>query len=233
MTLNDALTLVIAAAAVVASGLAIWISRGVDKRAARSALTELTVRVNDAELTFTQGPQDQNRFLGDQKHYLDSLKLEVLIRQADELKKRLGRGFPEWVGITLAQALEALALYWWADAYWETAAKTKDPYFRAWTISIWALALWSRGDRVRAWDMTIQSLEGLNKKDANTYYQRGDICITFAKYVENDPLDEDHPASYWFDQAEKEFSQIPESDRRREWNVDRVKELRKPAESQN
>jgi hypothetical protein len=214
MSTNDILTAVLAVAAlaaVAATLLGFRISNGIDRRAARSALTELTIQVSTKAAKYAKLTD------GDAK-YLRALELEVLLREADGLADRLGNRFPESVGITLAQALEEMVDYWWADRYWEKAATTDDLCFRAQTISYWAIAVWKRGERQRAWIMTTQALESLAEQSSNAHIVRGSICVGFASWVKAAETDKlkglndtqiAHGASYWFSLAEEEFQQIP------------------------
>ena len=202
MSFNDVVTAIIAAAAVGASLLALWINNSVDKRAARSALTDLTVRVNQKSAAY-------ERILDESRKYKAGLELEVLLRHADELVARLGRKFPESVGITLAQALELVGDSWWADRYWELAATTKDHYFRAYTISYWANALWSRGDHDAAWAKMDELPAVLTEKTTYARIVRGDSYLAMGKLVAATPR-RAQLASYWFGLAGKEYDEVPD-----------------------
>jgi hypothetical protein len=219
MSTNDVLTLIVAAAAVGASVVAILINNSVNKRAARSALTELTIRVSKKVADYQQLDENADK-------YLPSLELQVMIRQADDLVDQLGRRFPESIGITLAQALELVAADWWADRYWQMASTTKDRYFRAYTVSYWAIAIWRRGQRLPGWDMTETALAGLTEQSPEAHIVRGDICLLMGNWVKTDGLDEAHPASYWFEKADNEYKAIPVTDLRRGWSLDRVAQAR-------
>ncbi len=198
MSLNDVLTIIVATAAVGASLLALWINDSVDKRSARSALTELTVRVNQKAAVY-------ERIRNADKQYKALLELTVLLRQADELVDRLGRHFPESVGITLAQALELLGNSWWADRYWALAATTPDPYFRVYTVSYWANALWARGEHEAAWAKMDEVPALLKDRSPYGRLVRGDNYLAMGKLVASEPPDDARPASHWFNLARQEY----------------------------
>ena len=156
LSLNDVITAAIAVAAVTVPAVAVYITVNSNQRAARSALTELTLKI--AEKAKKYGPIEDKSSSEAYDLYLDII---VLARQADDLVRQLRSKFPESVGITIAQALELVNEWWYADHYWGLACETADPLFRARTTSFWAFALFTRGELERGRAKAEQAARGL------------------------------------------------------------------------
>ena len=117
MSVNNVVTAMLALGAIVVSVVALWINRQVDRRATRSALTDLALRVSEQVAAYEKlSPQSE------QESFRRKLDIEVLIRQADSLMQQLGTLRPDSVAVSLAQALESVQDFWWADIYWGQAA---------------------------------------------------------------------------------------------------------------
>lgn len=198
MSANDVVTAILAFGAIAVSVVALVINSIAGRRAARSALTDLTLKVGKKAAAFRQ-LQD-----GDDKYY-PSQEIEVLIRQADYLieQQLRGKSFPESIAVTLAQVLEWLNDPWWADKYWAKAATVQDPYFRATTLGYWGLALWDRGEHKRGDEKTREAVAALTLQSTEAYIVRGDICLHMASC---DPA--------WFARARQEYQRIPMDDER-------------------
>jgi tetratricopeptide (TPR) repeat protein len=196
---NDIVTAALAFAAIVVSVVGYVINNTVSRRAARSSLTDLTIKVHDKAEAYRKVTDQSQK-------YPRAQELEVLMRQADFLMKQVGNDYPEAICIIFAQTLELIADYWWADKYWEAATHSDDPYYRAMTICYWALALMDRGQRQPARDKAEEALSGLRIDSIDAYIVRGDICRLMGKA--------DYTDESWFRRAQKEYEHIPEEDGR-------------------
>lgn len=204
MSVNNVVTAMLALGAIVVSVVALWINRQVDRRATRSALTDLALRVSEQVAAYEKlSPQSE------QESFRRKLDIEVLIRQADSLMQQLGTLRPDSVAVSLAQALESVQDFWWADIYWGQAA-TSDLFRRAITIGYWGLALLYRGDPERASLKTQEAVKGLISEEIDAYIVRGNILASMGE-GEGDS----ESSTYWFDLAQEQFNHIPVSDTRR------------------
>lgn len=229
MSANDIVTAVLALGAVLVSVVALVINGITGKRAAVSALTDLSLKVSKRAAAYTDLPEGS----GEQFHKAQDI--EVLIRQADYLVQQLRPRFPsagarlhslsarvpaltslfrsprprfpETVAITLAEALERVVDPWWADNYWLIAAATDNPYFRAKTISYWGLALWDRREYERSRGKTQEAAEGLILQTTDAYIVRGNIYLQMG-------MKEPDSAYDWFGRARQEFGKIQEAERK-------------------
>lgn len=200
LSLNDIVTAAIALAAVAVPAVAIYLGVATSRRAARSSLTELTLRIGEKAAGYNNASDTW-------AVYLD---IWVLARQADDIRKQLRNKFPESVGVKIAQALELGNDWAYADRYWELASQTADPMFRAKTRSFWALAVFWRGEKDRGRKMTEDAVEGLTLSSVDADVFRGD---TYRFMGEKDP----RYALSWFTKASAEFDKIPVTDGRRQW----------------
>lgn len=202
ISVNNLVTAMLAFGAIVVSVVALWINRQVDRRATRSVLTGLA-------LTVSKQVSDYEK-LGDDRQELFRRKLdiEVMVNQADSLMQQLGKLCPDSAAVTLAQALEAVQDYWWADQYWKQASHARGPYRRAITIGYWGMALFFRGDQTRARLKTHEAVHFLVMQSTDAYLVRGHI------YLAMGALDM-ASASDWFELARREFSKIPNGDDQR------------------
>ena len=243
MSLNDLVTAILALAAVLVPFAALVISDAVDKRAARSTLTDLAVKINqkaaayDKLLAATESAQaaaDRVQNKGNDDLYTSVKELEMLVGQADFLVNRLKPGvitgwiplvgrrprYPSSVAITLAQALESAEDPWWADRYWKIGIETRDPHERAWAYTYWAVALCGRYEYKCARKEIAEGLKGFTSEAADAYIFRGDIYATII------PFDPDN--SEWSADALREYRAIPKNDEQyktAEARIKRVKDM--------
>jgi hypothetical protein len=201
LSLNDVVTAAIALAAVAVPLVALYIGAAASRRAARSSLTELTLRIGEKAAKFDADAPTAFALYTD---------IWVMAREADDIRTQLRNKFPESVGVKIAQALELGNDWTYADRYWELASQTADPMFRARTMSFWALALFTRGDQERGRSMTKAAVEGLTLTSVDAAVFRGD---TYRYMGERDP---EH-ALRWFTMAKERFEAIPASDGRLQW----------------
>ena len=169
MSINDLVTAIIAVAAVAVPLAALLISRAVDKRSARSTLTDLAVKINEMATSYAKlqsetgsakATEDYARTKGTDDLYMLCTEIEMLVGQADFLVFQLepGRAI-RWIPpvarrphyawsipITLAQALESTDDPWWADRYWKMSVRTSNQHVRAWAFCYWTMALCNRGE---------------------------------------------------------------------------------------
>jgi hypothetical protein len=199
VSVNDIVTAALAFAAIVVSVVGYLINNIVGRRAARSSLTDLTIKVHDKAEEYKK-VKDQSQ------KYPRAQELEVLLRQADFLMKQVGNDYPEAICIVFAQTLELISDYWWADKYWAAATHSDDPYYRAMTISYWALALMDRGQGRQAREKAEEALSGLKIDSIDASIVRGDICRLMGKA--------DYTDQTWFTRARKEYEDIPSEDGR-------------------
>ncbi len=208
MSLNDVVTALLAAAAVAVPIVALMISNHADQRATRSTLSDLTVKINKATAEYQS--------LGDVDKYAPMREIEMLVRQAEYLTERLTTRilkrtqFPKpLVATTLAQALEAVSDYWWADTHWReaTSASGQDPYSRARAFGYWAAALCYRGQAERGKELVDRALSALVSDTADACIVKGEIYMSMA------PWDK-AVAGDWLDKARNEYGSIPQADER-------------------
>jgi hypothetical protein len=203
MSVNDIVSAALVVVGLIVSGAALMISNAVDKRSIRDALKDLAVKVNE------QAAEYQADKLNDAEQFRLSLEIQVLVRQADYLMHRLRSNFSEPVAVTLAEALELIREFWWADIYWRKATATKDRYVRAKTFSYWGLALLGRGEWQHAGEVTEEAVEILSPPSMDDYIVRGDIYRAMAKW--------DHARTdYWLSKAQEQYQHMPAGDHRRE-----------------
>ena len=227
MSVNDILTLVIALAAVAVSVVAIVINNAVDKRAARSALTDLAVKVGKKTKLYQE---HQNEIEADKEKgqsvrskeddlYARMKEIETLVGQADFLVYRLKLGvfarhvpqlarkpqYPASVAVTFAQALEAVSDPWWADRYWDIAVQTDDEHFRALTYKYWAMALCGRNEYQRGRSKAYEAYGVIASQSAADCIFRGDMCAAMMDFdVER--------AECWRYVALEEYGKVAEKD---------------------
>jgi hypothetical protein len=199
MSTNDIVTATLVGAGIIVSIVALMINNGVDKRSIRNTLKDLAVQVNE------QAAKYQLHKENDTEQFRLSLGIQVLVRQADFLMGRLRSRFSEPIAVTLAEALELIKEFWWADTYWRKATATKDRYVRATTLSYWGLALLGRGEWVHAGELAEEAVQTLQSQSTDDYIVRGDIYRAMGKW--------DHPRmDYWLTKAHKQYEKIPEDD---------------------
>jgi hypothetical protein len=207
---NDILTLAVAAAAVAVPLVALFISNHADRRAARSALTDLSLKIS--ERTAAYDDLDANN------RFAPSREIEMLVLQAEYLMQSLTTRrrvlFPESsVATTLAMALDKINDFWWSDKHWQKAAETADAYFRVLICSYWGAALIRRRALTQGRDIVDKALEKLPTDAADTSNAtetciiRGDICLSMA---ESDNAE----AGKWLARAKTEYGNIPQDDDR-------------------
>jgi hypothetical protein len=204
MSVNDILTLVIALAAVAVSVVALVISNAVDKRATRSALTDLAVKAGKKTKLYQEQQdeieagkvqeEDVSRKRNDL--FVRMKEIETLVGQADFLVYRLKPGifarriprlahrpqYPASVAVTFAQALEAVSDPWWADRYWDIAVQTDDEHFRALTYKYWAMALCVRSERQRGRRKAYEAYSVIQSQAAAECIFRGDMCAAMIDF---------------------------------------------------
>ena len=203
MSANDIVSAALVFAGLVVSTVALIINRAVDKRAVRNALKDLAVKVNK------QAAKYQIRDGNHSEQLRLSLEIQVLIRQADYLMGRLHSEFSEPVAVTLAEALELIQEYWWADIYWNKATNTKDCYIQAKMYSYWGMALLGRGESKHSGEMIEKAVKTVSPQSPDDYIVSGDIYRTMAKW--------DHPRmDSWLTKAQTEYQHVPVGDHRRE-----------------
>jgi len=240
MSLNDLVTAVLALAAILVPFAALIISDAVDKRATRSTLTDLAVKINqkaaayDKLVTTTESAkvaEDYARTKGSSDLYTRVKELEMFAGQADFLINRLRPGavtrwipllgrrprYPWSITITLAQALESAQDPWWADRYWRMSIETHDPHERAWAYTYWAMALCNRLEYKCARDKVIDGLRGFTSREADACIFRGDA------YAALIPFDPDN--SEWSTDALREFGSIPDTDEQYRTAQDRIERV--------
>jgi hypothetical protein len=218
VSVNDIVTWVLGAGAVVVSIVALLINNVVDKRATREALKNLVMQVSEQCIKY------QTLSLDDRMRFRLSLEIQILVRQADYLMARLGTQFSESCAVTLAQALELIQEFWWADTYWRKATATKDRYFRAKTFSYWGLALLARGEWVHGGELTEEAVGLLSPPSTDDYIVRGDIYRAMAQW--------DNPRTdYWLTKAQEQYQGIPAADHRHEMYMNLITEAHAKADS--
>jgi tetratricopeptide (TPR) repeat protein len=207
VSVNDVLTLIVAAAAVVVSVAAIITSDGIDKRATRSALTDLMLKISKRVAAYEEVSAD--------KKFSAMREIETLVLQAEFLIQRLTTRrrrvlYPQSsVDATLAMALDTANDFWWSDKYWASAVKTAQGPFKVITTSYWGTALYYRGARKKARDVVDQALQELPSDNTDNCIAKGDACLTMAKW-------DKEQAVRWLDQARRSYESIPENDDRRQ-----------------
>jgi hypothetical protein len=237
MSLNDLVTAILALAAVLVPFAALIISDAVDKRAARSTLTDLAVKINQkaadydklmAKTESAKAAKEYARTKGNDDPYTLNKELEMLAGQAEFLVNRLSPGvvtrwipplgrrprYPWSVTITLAEALESAEDPWWADRYWKMAVETRDPHSRAWAYTYWAIALCRRYKYKSARDKVAEGLRGFTSQETDARIFRGDI------YAAVIPFDPDN--SEWSTDALNEFGAITSDDEQYKTAEDRI-----------
>jgi hypothetical protein len=240
MSLNDIVTAIVALAAVLVPFAALVISGAVDKRAARSRLTDLAVKINQKAAAYdklfaatepTRAAADRVQKKGNDDLYTRVKELEMLVSQAEFLVNRLKPGvitrwipqlgrrprYPSSVAITLAQALESAEDPWWADRYWRMAIETRDLHERAWAYTYWAVALCGRNEYKCAREKVAKGLEGFTSQTADACIFRGDIYATII------PFDPDN--SEWSIDALREYHAIPKNDEQYKTAEGRIKRV--------
>jgi hypothetical protein len=198
VSLNDLVTAILALAAVLVPFAALIISGAVDKRAARTTLADLAVKINKksaaydkliAETASAKAAEEYARTKGGNDLYVRVKELEMLADKAGFLIDRLKPGmvtrwvtplgrrprYPWSVTITLAQALESAEDPWWADRYWKLSVETRDPHVRAWAYAYWAMALCNRLEYRSAHDKVAEGLKGFTSQEPDECIFRGDI----------------------------------------------------------
>jgi hypothetical protein len=237
MSSNDLVTAILALAAILVPFAALIISDAVDKRAARSTLTDLAVEINQKaaaydKLTATtesaKVAEDYARNKGSSDLYTRVKELEMLAGQADFLINRLRPGvvirwipllgrrprYPWSVTITLAQALESAQDPWWADRYWRMGIETRDPHERAWGYAYWAMALCNRLEYKCAHKKVIDGLKGFTSREADACIFRGDVYAALIPY--------DLDNSEWSTDALREYGFILDTDEQYKTAQDRI-----------
>jgi tetratricopeptide (TPR) repeat protein len=197
VSVNDVVTAAVALAAVVVSVVGLLINNIIGKRAARSSLTDLSIKIHDKAAKYKKADASQQ--------YSRAQELEVLLRQADFLMKQVGNNYPEAICIVFAQTLEMISDYWWADKYWKAATHSDDPYYRAMTTCYWALALIDRGQRKLAQRKAEEAIRDLTIDSTDAYIVRGDIMRLMGKWG---------AGNSWFTRAKDQYEKIPEDDGR-------------------
>jgi hypothetical protein len=216
VSVNDVVTAVLAFGAILVSVVALVINDIAGKRTARSALTDLALKVSQNATAYRKLRPHADK-------YPPMHELELLIRQADylvneQLKPRLAKyrkgpffparlQFPESVAITLAQALEATQDPWWADRYWAMAASADDKYFRALTKGYWAEALCDRCQYAAGQQKAEEAVYGLDDYSGDACILKADICYGMA---EHDP----DRRAHWLRRQQEEYNKIPPADER-------------------
>jgi hypothetical protein len=210
---NDIVSAALVLAGLIISAAALLINNGVNKRAIRNALKDLAVRVNK------QAAKYQTLDRSDAEQFRLSLEIQVLVRQADYLMGRLHGKFSEPVEVTLAEALELIREYWWADIYWRKATTAKDRYVRAKMFSYWGMALLGRGESVHSGELIERAVRTISPQSTDDYIVSGDIYRTMAKW--------DHPrVNTWLTKAQTEYEHIPKDDHRLEMYMHFIAEAR-------
>lgn len=241
MSVNDFLTLIVAAVAVAVPTVALIISDAVDKRATRSTLTDLAVNVNtkavayqdeDWELDANRDMKDDIRRKREGEHFVRMQEIEMLVGQADFLINRIKPGsfaqripglarkppYPTSVAVTLAQALETVNDPWWADRYWALSAQTDDEHVRALTYKYWGMALCARQEFQRGRCKVYEGLKVVTSAAASECIFRGDIC---AAMVDFDP----ERAGCWSAAALDEFDKVSSDDELYSVAEDRIRRV--------
>jgi hypothetical protein len=241
MSLNDLVTAILALAAVLVPFAALIISDAVDKRAARSTLTDLAVKINQKAAAYdklmattesTKAAEDYARTKGTDDLYTRVKELEMLAGQADFLINRLRPGkitrwipllgrrprYPWSITITLAQALESAADPWWADRYWRMGTESRDPHERAWASAYWAMALCNRLEYKQARDKVTDGLKGFTSRETGACIFRGDV---YAAIIPFDPNN-----SEWRTDALREYGNVPDTDEQYRTAQDRIARVR-------
>jgi hypothetical protein len=243
MSLNDLVTAILALAAVLVPFAALMISGAVDKRAARSTLTDLAVKINQKAAAYdklfaatesAQAAADRVQNKGNDDLFTKVKELEMLVGQADFLVNRLKPGvitrwipqlgrrprFPSSVAITVAQALESAEDPWWADRYWRMGSETRDPHERAWAYTYWAVALCGRYEYKSARKKVAEGLEGFTCRTTDARIFKGDIYATIIPF--------DPGNSEWSTGALNEYGAILTTDEQyktAQYRIKRVKDM--------
>jgi tetratricopeptide (TPR) repeat protein len=198
---NEIVSAALVGAGVIVSVVALIINNAVDKRAIANALKELAVKVNKRAAKY------QLRNTDDAEQFRLSLEIQVLVQQAGYLMDRLHSECSEPVAVTLAEALELIREFWWADIYWRKATNAKDPYVRAKAFSYWGLALLGRGEWDRSAELIEEAVEAISPQSIDDYILRGDFYRTMAKW--------DRPQmGYWLAKAQTQYQNIRTSGHR-------------------
>ena len=242
MSINDLVTAIIALAAVLVPFAALLISDAVDKRSARSTLTDLAVKVNDMATSYaklqsetgsTKAAEDYARTKGTDDLYTLCTEIEMLVGQADFLVSRLEPGwFIRWIPslarrpryawsipVTLAQTLESTDDPWWADQYWEKSVRAEDQHVRAWAFCYWTMALCNRGEYKRAGEKITEGLKDFTSPAASERIFRGEIYAALIPYEPSD-------SKCWSDKALQEYDLVSEEDELYRTAQDRIARVR-------
>lgn len=248
MSVNDLVTVIVAAAAVAASIVGIVISNAVDKRATRSALTDLAVSINEKTVAYEQqagkieAAKDEAELARSKQEgvlFVRMKEIEMLAGQADFLVDRIKPGFfarripplarrpryPQSVAVTLAQALELVADPWWADRYWDIGVQTGDDHFRALTYKYWGMALCGRCEYRRARAVIDKGLSIVSSEAAAECIFRGEIC---AGMIDFDP----DKAECWRTAALDEYGKVARSNELYDIAQDRLSRIDRALQAQ-
>jgi len=203
VSVNDVLTLVVAAAAVAVPLAAVFISNHVDERATRSTLTDLTLKISKRTAAYDDLAVD--------KRFAPGREIETLVLQAEFLMRRLTARrrvlYPQSsVATTLAMALDKVNDFWWSDNYLPIAVEAAEGHFKVLTCSYWGAALCRRGAFTKGRDIVNNALKELSSDDADTWIVKADACLNMAQW-DNDQ------AANWLDRAKQAYKSIPEHDR--------------------
>lgn len=205
VSINDVLTLIVAAAAVAVPFAAILISNHVDRRATRSALTDLTLKISQQTSAYDALAAD--------KKFAPNREIEMLVLQAEFLMKRLAsrRGvlYPQSsVAATMAMALDKVNDFWWSDKYWPVAVEAAEDHFKVITSGYWAAALCRRGALTAGRTVANNALKKLPTDDTDSCIVKADACLTMAQSDQKQAVN-------WLDRAKQAYKSIPERDRHR------------------
>jgi Pentapeptide repeats (8 copies) len=204
---NDVLTLIVAIAAVAVPLAALFISNHVDERAARSALSDLTLTISQKITAYDE--------LDVTSKFAPSREVEMLVLQAEYLIQRLTTRrrilYPQSsVATTLAMALDKVNDFSWSDKYWPVALEAAEDHFKPITSGYWGAALCRRGALTQGRAVVDRCLESMSSlKDPDSCIVNADTCLTMAQWDKTQ-------AAGWLNRAKEAYASIPKNDDRYE-----------------
>jgi len=203
VSVNDVLTLLIAAAAVAVPFAVVLINNRADERTTRSALSDLTLKISERTAAFDDLAAD--------KRFMPSREIETLVLQAEFMMRGLtirGRArYPQSsVATTVAMALDKVNDFRWSDHYWSIAAESAEGDFKVIVSSYWGAALCFRGQATTGRAVVNKALDELSPDDGDSEIVKADACLTMAQWDKKQAVD-------WLDRARLAYESIPDHDR--------------------
>lgn len=205
VSVNDVLTLFVAAAAAAVPLAGLIISNRVDERSTRGTLSDLTLKISELMAAYDELAADRK--------FMPSREIETLVLQAEFMMRRLtSRGgkarYPRSsVAATLAMALHKVNDFRWSDRYWSVAAESAEDDFKLIVSSYWGAALCYRGQLTEGRAVMDKALGELPHDDGDSCIVKADACLTMAQWDKTQ-------AGGWLAKAGLAYKSIPDHERR-------------------